>query len=175
MQNFKFEGQSFNFLKPKPQSDLFLFNLIEKTLSFAKHSKSKNAKLLIGQNYLIYSSVFSPKFPKRTFQTTKRSSNVGRPLNPILTEKLSNPLDVNTNVQNNVLVYKFNRELLCKGAFFLGMVCMLGLLSMADNVYRVYIKQQNKALPLKDRLIKFAIPATAVFIGLTCGEFQSAT
>lgn len=87
-----------------------------------------------------------------------------------------NPLRVNTNVKNNVMLYRYNSDTLMRGAMIFAILATLGCLFMADNVYMILCKDLfNKTIPLKQRLWEHIFPLSAIVIGILAGNPQLQT
>ncbi|OXU29312.1 hypothetical protein TSAR_014722 [Trichomalopsis sarcophagae] len=66
----------------------------------------------------------------------------------------TNPLKVNTKVQNNVMLYRFEKPYLYKGALIFAGVALVGCVTMVDNVYLILCK--NLWNPDKPLLTRFS-------------------
>ncbi|XP_031780781.1 uncharacterized protein LOC100678230 [Nasonia vitripennis] len=82
----------------------------------------------------------------------------------------TNPLKVNTKVQNNVMLYRFEKPYLYKGALIFGGVALVGCLAMADNVFLILCKNLwNPDKPLLTRLYEHALPLAFIAVGCIAG------
>jgi len=84
--------------------------------------------------------------------------------------KLCNPLKINTNVKNNVMLYRFERDVLMRGALLFSVIALVTCLFMADNVYLILCQDLfNNNIPLKERLYDHIFPLAAITIGISAG------
>jgi hypothetical protein len=83
----------------------------------------------------------------------------------------TNPLSYNTNVKNNVLLYKYERPWAYKLAFAFGIVTLFGCFCIANNIYIICFKQFfNTDVALKTRLYDHIFPMLMIVTALIGGK-----
>lgn len=83
----------------------------------------------------------------------------------------TNPLTVNTNVLNNVMLYRYEKPWMYKIASLFAIFALIGCLTMADNVYLTLCKDLfNSNIDLNTRIKNHFLPVSAILIGLLAGK-----
>lgn len=83
----------------------------------------------------------------------------------------TNPLNINTKVINNVMLYRFEKPWMYKIAAGFAIFALVGCLAMADNVYLILCKDLfNSNIDWGVRLRDHFLPVAAIGIGLVAGK-----
>lgn len=83
----------------------------------------------------------------------------------------SNPLNINTNVVNNVILYRYEKPWMYKIASGFAIFALIGCLTMADNVYLILCKDLfNSNIDWGVRVKEHFLPLAAILIGVLAGK-----
>ena len=92
--------------------------------------------------------------------------------NEVAVPEPTNPLQINTNIKNNVILYRYERPYMYKFATAFGVLSLIGCLTMADSVYNILCKNLlNPNEDLMTNLVAHALPLGAIAVGILAGKF----
>ena len=82
-------------------------------------------------------------------------------------------MKINTNVKNNVILYRFEKPWMYKGATIFSILALVACLAMSDTVYLILCKDLfNPEKDLLTRLKAHLLPLGVIIIGIVCGKIN---